>query len=85
MEGIARAAPAAASSLIELLLRVLLREGMVTSGGPPLNPSKLINRTIFDSLWVCGAFGGILISIVSNSHFGKRLGARYTLVFMDYQ
>ena len=49
---------------------------MVTPRAPPLDPSKLIISIIFDSLWVCGAFGDMLTSIKSNYHFAKRPGAR---------
>ena len=57
---------------------------MVTLGELPLDPSKLINLDIFDFLWVYGALGNILISIVSNSHFGKRPGARDTTIFESH-
>ena len=30
----------------------------------------------FGSFWMCATLGKILTSIESNSHFGKRLGAR---------
>ena len=36
---------------------------------------------IFATFLVCGAFGNILIRIVSNSDFGKRVGARDMTMF----
>ena len=54
---------------------------MVTSGGPALDPSKLMNFIILGSLWVHEALGDMLTSIVSNSHFGKRPGARDMTIF----
>ena len=49
--------------------------------GAPLDPSKLMIFIIFDPLWVCEALGDILTSIVSNSYFGKRPGAREITTF----
>ena len=48
---------------------------MVSLEGRP-DPSKLIILIRFDPFWVYRALGNILKSIVSNSHFGKRPGAR---------
>ena len=45
-----------------------------TPGSRP-DPSKLIILIICDSFWMCDALGNMLTRIVSNSHFGKRLGA----------
>ena len=56
-------------------------KGMVTSGGRTLDSSKLINLIISGSLWVYEAVGDMLTSIVSNSDFGKRLGARDMTIF----
>lgn len=53
----------------------------MASWGTPLDPSKLINLIIFDPFLVCGALGNILTAIVSNYHFGKRLGARDMTIF----
>ena len=53
---------------------------MVTSGGSLLGPSKLINLIILGSLWVHEALGGMLTSIVSNSHFGKHSAARVMII-----
>lgn len=47
----------------------------------PLDPSKPINFIIFGSFCVEGAFGNMLTSIVPNSYFWKRLGARDMTVF----
>ena len=45
---------------------------MVTSGGPPLDPSKLHILIILGALWVYRALGDMLSIIVSNSLFGRR-------------
>ena len=42
---------------------------------------KLINLIVFGCLWVYGALGDILTSIVSNSHFWKRSEARDMTIF----
>ena len=55
--------------------------GMVTPGGPPLDPSKPVHLITFDPFWVVEALGNISTSIVSNSHFGKRPVARDTTIF----
>ena len=47
--------------------------------GSPLDPSKPINLIIFDFFWV--VIGNMLTSIVSNSRFGKRPGARNMTIF----
>ena len=56
----------------------VVRDGVYRTSGiytlEGLKPSA--DFIIFDSLWVYGAFGNILISIVSSSHFGKRPGSR---------
>ena len=44
---------------------------MVSSGVPAPEPSKLINRIIVGSFWMCRALGNILTGIVANSDFGK--------------
>ena len=54
---------------------------MVTSGGLPLDPSKLIIFITLGSLWVHEALQDMLTSIVSNSHFGKRSGVRNMTIF----
>ena len=43
--------------------------------------SKLLNFTVFGSLWVREALGDILTSIVSNSHFVKRSVPRDETIF----
>ena len=48
---------------------------MVTPGGFPLEPSKLIMLIILSLFCMCEALAAILTSIVLNSHFGKRPGA----------
>ena len=53
---------------------------MVTLRGPPLDPSKHIILIILGALWVYGALGDILSSIMSNSHFRKRPGARDMMI-----
>ena len=58
-----------------------LVKGMVTPGALSLDPSKLMLFIIFDTLWVCETLGDILTSRVSNSHFGKRRGARDMTTF----
>ena len=45
------------------------------------DPSKLINSIIFDPIWAREVLDNILTSIVSNSHFGKRPGARDMSIF----
>ena len=57
---------------------------MVTPGGRCLDLSKLIILIIFEPLWVCAAIGIILISNVSYSQFGKRLGAGDMSIFGSY-
>ena len=52
---------------------------MVTPGGYPLDPSKLSNVIILESLWVHEALGQMLTRIVSNSDFGKRPGALHMI------
>ena len=54
---------------------------MVTPGGPFLDPSKLNDVLALVALWVNGALGDILSSIVSNSHFRKRPVARDMTIF----
>ena len=49
--------------------------------GDPLALSKPSNFMIFESFWVRWALGNMLISIVSNSYFGKRPGAREITTF----
>ena len=49
--------------------------------GVPLDPSKPINPIRVGSFWVRGAFGNMLTSIVPNSHFRKRPGARDMTIF----
>ena len=49
--------------------------------GASLDPSKLINLFFLDFSWVCEALGNKLTSMVSNSHFGKRLVARELTTF----
>ena len=56
-------------------------KGMVTSEGPLLDLSELIDLTILGSLWVHEALGAMLTSIVSNSRFGKRPGAWDITIF----
>ena len=51
-------------------------EGMVTPGHSPLDSSKLLFLITYELLWVCEAIGHRLTSIASNSHAGKRPGAR---------
>ena len=50
--------------------------GLSSRGGSCLDPLKLIILIIFEPLWVYRAYGDILTSIVSHSHFWKRPGAR---------
>ena len=45
-------------------------------------PLKTHKISIFDPLGCTRPFGDILGSIVSNSHFGKRSGARVMGIFM---
>ena len=49
---------------------------MVTSGRPVPDPLKLIILIILGALWVYRSLGDMLSIVVSNSHFGTRLGAR---------
>ena len=50
----------------------------------PLDPSKLSNLIIVGPFWMCGTLGNILTSIVSNSLFGKRPGARDMTMFRSH-
>ena len=59
-------------------------KGMVNSGEPLLDPSKLINLIVFDPPWVYEALGDILTRIVSKSHFAKPLVARDITIFDSY-
>ena len=54
---------------------------MVTPGPRSLDPSKLIDLIILRSLWVHEALGDLLISIVSNAHFGKQPRAPDITIF----
>ena len=49
---------------------------IITPEGPSLDVLKLIILFLLGALWVCGALGDILTSIVSNSQFWKRSEAR---------
>ena len=53
---------------------------MASPWSPP-STSKLMNFLIFGLFWVRMALGNMLTSIVSNSHFGKRLVARDMTIF----
>ena len=48
--------------------------------GEALDPFKLIISMVFEPLWVYGLLGDMLTSIVSNSHFGKRLVAKVMII-----
>ena len=50
---------------------------MVTSGGPVLDPSKLINSNVFGALGVHEALGDMLTSIVKFSLWETAWGAGY--------
>ena len=53
---------------------------MVTSGGPIIDPLKLVILIIFDSSWVYQTLEDMLSITVSNSHFWKRSGARDMII-----
>jgi len=46
----------------------------------PLDPSKLFKLLYFDSFWIGESFGYISISILPDSQFGKRPGARDMII-----
>ncbi len=58
--------------------------GMVTPRGRPLDTSKLIILIILEALWVHEALGDMLTSIVSNSHFGNRPGAKDMIIIIIF-
>ena len=52
--------------------------------GRALETSQTHFAIIFDPLWVYGLLGDALTSTVSNSHCGKRLGARDMIIFVAH-
>ena len=55
---------------------------ILCSTAPPFDtPENYLFQSFSIPLWLCEALGDILTSIVSNSYFGKRPGAREITTF----